>query len=237
MKNKIFWIISAILGLSVSGVVYSVITTNVLLYNLKARGILPPEMHYKFALASLDCRSITLYHVTSENWNNAFIYKVRLTSIPNGFSGQIHNVHMNTAQVALKLYGGTLINKLSDYKINTHFIQEWPLSIALFDIVSSQNVIIFNIQKLHAHIYQINLQTKKQHQDQLNISALIDTQNKPFQIKQAEIDIKDPSLLNQIQEYAVSKRQPVPQPRLTMPTQKNEVKRGNQDNLKLSNSK
>ena len=237
MKNKSVVAIIGILGLGITCFMYTLVTTGLLLYNLKNRGILPPHIHYKFALASLDSKAITLYHVTSEKWNEAFNYKVQLTPILNGVSGQIHNIHVNSPKIIHSLYGGTLVDKLANYRVTDQFFQEWPLSTALFNLASPQSILTFNIQKLQGQTYQINLQIQSRHTKQIDISALANIQNDSFNLKQAQATIQDPNLLKQLQEYAKSRNQPVPQAMLTMSTHKNEVKTKNQDNSKQLNSK
>ncbi|MBP5343837.1 MAG: hypothetical protein J6Y85_02025 [Alphaproteobacteria bacterium] len=234
MKNKAFLTIVGIVGISIIGVVYSVITTSLLLYSLKNRGILTSDIHYKFALASLDSRSITLYHVTSPKWKNAFVYKVRLTPRPNGFAGKIQNIHIDTAHIALKKYGGFLPEKLVHYQPATQFIQEWPLSIALFNLISPYNALSFNVQKIQAQLYQITLQLSTKNQITLTTSASINTQNNIYEITQAQVKINDENIIKQLQEYAKSKNQPIPMDQLTMSKQKSESKTTSPDNLTQS---
>ena len=237
MKNKTLLAIICIIGLSITGFIYAGVTTSLLLYNLKNRGILPSDLQYKFALASLDSRSITLYHVTSKKWEGAFIHKIHLSPISNGFSWRIQNIHINSPKIVLSLYGGILVDKLANYQVDSQFLQEWPISTALFNLISPQSVLILNAQKLQGQTYQINLQIQNNKTTQLTVSALVDVQNESVNLKQAQADIQDPHLLSQLQEYAKSRNQIVPQAQITMSTKRNELKRENQDNLTLSDLK
>jgi len=237
MKNKSFWAFATILGFSVAILVYTAMTTGLLVYNLKNRGILTPNLQYNFALSSLNGDSVVLYDLTLSNWPHISAHKLRLTPKPNGFSAQIRGLKVRKAKTLLAWYDSSLLNKLAQYQPNTHFVQEWPISLALFNLIPEHSVIDLDIQKLQTQSYQVNVQASQQGVPFFSASVLISTSEKPFRVVQGQAEIQDDTALQRIQEYAQSKHQPLPQKKIVMSIQQNKPKTGNPDSSKQPESK
>ena len=237
MKNKIFWIFTGLAGILMMGIIYTIMTSSLLIYNLKNRGILPPYVHYQFAQASLDSNSLVLYNLTAENWDHSFIHKVHLTPTYNGLSVQLSGIHLDETQMLLTQYAGDLPDKLATYQIATHFLQEWPISVALFHLALPTSTIRLDFQKTQAQIYQVKIVLSNHKKVQLSASALINIGKAPFQIIQAQAQIQDPDLLNRLQEYAHSKHHPIPDEQLIFSISQNGPKTTRPDNSTLSGSK
>ena len=220
MKTKSILIYGGILAVVILVIFYNLLTTAILLQNARTRGILSPNIHYRFAAASLDGQSLILYHVTSDQWPDSFIHRVQITMNPGSISGQVRDIHMPTHLVALRYHGAYLPDALDTYQPKTQFIQQWPLSLSLFELLSPHTTIDFVIKNHQINTYQIKLLIKQKSVPALEATASFVLDQDTYKITNGQAHILDKNLFKKIQEYAKSRHQSVPDSEI-MTTEKN----------------
>lgn len=207
MKTKSILIYGSILAVVILVIFYNILTTAILLQNARTRGVLTPDIHYRFASASMDGQSLVLYHVTSDHWPDSFIHRVKITMNPGSISGQVKDIHMPHHLIALRHYGAYLPDVLDAYQPQTHFMKQWDLSVSLFELLSPHTTIDFTIKNHQLTSYQINLSIKQKSLPLLNAMASLVLDDNTYKITQGRVHILDKALLRKIQEYALSRHQ------------------------------
>ena len=228
MKNKYligFGICLSCLGLYLF---YILLTTSILLNTLKTNGYMTPDISYRFASASVTGQSLVLYHVGHQKWPDSFIHRAQISLNQNGFNLTLKDIHFDSSQLALKYYGAYLPDALDVYQVATHFIQDWPLSIVLFDLITPHTTIDINLQQKVLSTYYIQLNIKQHGTLVLQASATFTTDsNNNYDILSAHAHIYDKNLLKRIQGYAASRHQTVPGNDFIHPSKNNSTKTNN----------
>ena len=232
MKNK--YLISCVLAISCLGVYlfYILLTTSILLKTLKTNGYITSDMSYRFASSSVTGQSLVLYHLEYNKWPGAFIHRAKISLNQNGFDLTLKDIHFDSSQLALKYYGAYLPDVLDSYQVVTHFIENWPLSVTLFDLITPHTTIDINLQQKVRSSFYIKITLKQKGKVVLTASATIVATDTDYDILYAQAHLHDKTLLKLIQGYAASRHQIIPTEDFNYPVKKNPTRTDNPENLK-----